>query len=74
MVVTLHAENTLFIFIHMNNNTKKDVTPDSIKSELNTLLNLNRKRKSALEKLSKSILENSNKKMKNKTQEGIKKF
>ena len=46
-------------------NTKE--TPESIKEKLNAMIDLNKKRKSALEKMSKSILENSNKKMKNKT-------
>ena len=41
----------------MCNNTKKETTRDSIKSELNAILKLNKKRKAALEKMAKSIFE-----------------
>ena len=41
----------------MCNNTNKETTPDSIKSELNAILHLNKKRKAALEKMTKSIFE-----------------
>ncbi len=39
----------------MCNSTKKETTRDSIKSELNAILKLNKKRKAALEKMAKSI-------------------
>ncbi len=41
----------------MCNSTKKETTRDNIKSELNAILKLNKKRKAALEKMAKSIFE-----------------
>jgi len=45
----------------MKENKKTGETPESIKKRLFILFNMNKKRKSALEKLSKSFLENENK-------------
>ena len=39
----------------MNTSAKNKKSTDSIKSELNAILQLNKKRKAALEKISKSI-------------------
>ncbi|MFK5855161.1 MAG: hypothetical protein QM503_03445 [Bacteroidota bacterium] len=41
--------------------SSKKSTPESIKSELNAILQLNAKRKAALEKISKNITEKKNK-------------
>lgn len=43
----------------MNTITKKKSTPESIKSELNAILQLNKKRKAAFDKISKLILDES---------------